>query len=95
MTRIDWIILRRVASRVGLTVLVFFGLMMLVESLDGWRFDHLSSIGVPQLAVLGIITSAARWVIKTLSVTVLIGAVIGVIDLQARRELTVIKATGM
>jgi len=68
---------------------------MLVESLDGWRFDHLSRLGGPQLAILGIIASGARWVIKTLSVTVLIGAVVGVIDLQARRELTVIKATGM
>ncbi|HZY69151.1 MAG TPA: LptF/LptG family permease, partial [Devosia sp.] len=74
---------------------VFFGLLCLVESLDTWRFETLSRIGGPLLALLAIVTGATRTVIGTLPVTVLIGTIIGVLDLQARRELTVIKATGI
>ena len=95
MSRIDWIVLRRLAARIGVTVLVFFGLLCLVESLDTWRFDTLSRIGGPLLALSAIATGAARTSIGTLAVTVLIGTIIGVLDLQARRELTVIKATGV
>lgn len=95
MTRIDWIILRRLSARVGLTVLVFFGLLCLVESLDTWRFQTLSKIGGPLLPLLSIVSGASRTVIGTLAVTVLIGTIIAVLDLQSRRELTVIKATGM
>lgn len=95
MTRIDWIILRRIAGRVGVTVAVFFGLMALVESLDTWRFQTLSAIGGPLLALTSIVTGAARAAIGTLPVTVLIGTIIGVLDLQSRRELTVIKSAGV
>jgi lipopolysaccharide export system permease protein len=95
MTRIDWIILRRLAARIGVTVLVFFGLLCLVESLDTWRFTTLSKIGGPLLPLLAIVTGATRTLIGTLAVTVLIGTIIGVLDLQSRRELTVIKATGV
>lgn len=94
MTRIDWIVLRRLSGRVGLTIAVFFGLFALVESLDTWRFQALSKIGGPLLAILAIVSNAGRSVIGTLAVTVLIGVIIGVLDLQARRELTVIKAAG-
>lgn len=95
MTRIDWIILRRLSARIGVTVLVFFGFMCLVESLDTWRFNALSKIGGPPLALLAIVTGATRTVVGTLAVTVLIGTIIAVLDLQSRRELTVIKATGV
>jgi lipopolysaccharide export system permease protein len=95
MNRIDWVILRRMMSRIGVTLAVFFGLICLVESLDSWRFSYLSGIGGPQLAILAIVTSAVQWTIKTLPVTVLIGAVLGLYDLQSRQELTVIKTTGM
>lgn len=95
MTRIDWIIFRRLAARMGVTVLVFFGLLCLVESLDTWRFETLNKIGGPLLALAAIVTGAARTSIGTLAVTVLVGTIIGVLDLQARRELTVIKATGV
>ena len=37
MSRIDWIILRRLSARIAVTVVVFFGLLCLVESLDTWR----------------------------------------------------------
>jgi lipopolysaccharide export system permease protein len=95
MNRIDWIILRRLAARIAVTVLVFFGLLCLVESLDTWRFETLTKIGGPLLALLAIVTGATRTLIGTLAVTVLIGTIIGVLDLQSRRELTVIKATGI
>ena len=94
MTRLDWVILRRIGSRIILAVLIIFGLIALVESLDTWRFSHLSEQGGPGLAILAILVSAARWTIKTLSVTVLIGATLGMLELQARQELTVIKSSG-
>lgn len=95
MSRIDWIVLRRLGARIAVTLVVFFGLLCLVESLDTWRFETLSKIGGPLLALLAIVTGATRTMIGTLAVTVLIGTIIGVLDLQARRELTVIKATGI
>ncbi|SFZ80895.1 lipopolysaccharide export system permease protein [Devosia enhydra] len=95
MSRIDWLVLKRLASRIGVTIAVIYGLVALAESLDTWRFEQLSRIGGAPMAILAIATSAARWSIRTLSVTVLIGAIIGLLDLQARRELTVIRATGI
>lgn len=94
MKRIDWIVLRRIGARVLITVTVFFGLMCLVESLDTWRFQTLTKIGGPLLALTAIMTGAARSVVGTLPVTVLIGTIIGVLDLQSRRELTIIKSAG-
>jgi lipopolysaccharide export system permease protein len=94
MNRVDRIVLSRVAARVLLTIIVFFGLMALVESLDTWRFAALSRTGGPMLGILAIVAGAARAAVGTLPVTVLIGTIIGVLDLQARRELTVIKASG-
>ncbi len=94
MSRIDWIVLRRVAARLFLTLAIFFGLFALVESLDTYRFTTLSKIGGPQLALFAIVTGALRSTLGTLPVTVLIGTIIAVLDLQARREMTVIKATG-
>jgi lipopolysaccharide export system permease protein len=95
MKRIDWLIIRRLGKNIAQVVLVFYGLITLVESLDAWRFNYLTNIGGVQLALTAIVASAARWTIKTLSVTVLIGAILGILDLQARREMTVIKSTGI
>jgi lipopolysaccharide export system permease protein len=41
------------------------------------------------------LAGAAEWLIRSLPLIVLVGTVIGVIDLQARRELTAIKSAGM
>ncbi len=95
MSRIDWIVLRRISARVLLTIAVVFGLMALVESLDTWRFEVLSRAGGPPLALLAIVAGAGRIVVSTLPVTVLIGTIVGVLDLQARREMTVIKSAGV
>lgn len=95
MTRIDWVILRRLGSRIAMTIIVLYGLIVLAESLNVWRFQHLSAIGGPWLGLLAIVVEASRWSLGTLPVTLLIGAIIGILDLQARRELTVIKATGL
>ena len=91
---IDRVILGRLASRIGITVLMVFSLICLVESLDAGRFFYLTTLGGPQLALMTIAASAARWTIKTLSVSVLLGAIIAVIDLRAKRELVVIKSVG-
>lgn len=95
MTRIDWLITRRMASRIGVVVLVFMGLIGLTESLDGWRYQFLSQEQGQEFALLAIFAAAARWSIKVLPVTVLIGAIIALLDLQGHRELMVIKAGGV
>ena len=94
MTRFDWVVLRALMGRIVLAIVLFFGMIALVESIDTWRFNYLSSVGGLPLALLGIAMAAATWLIKGLSVVVLVGAVIGVMDLQARRELIAVKASG-
>ena len=95
MTRIDWLVLNRLASRVGVTVFVFYGLIALVESLDTWRFNFVAENSGFLMAVLMVAMSAVRWTIKTLPVTVLMGAILGFLDLKARHELTVIQSSGI
>ena len=95
MTRIDWLVLRRLGSRIGVTVFIFYGLIMLVESLDTWRFTVVSEQAGFHMALVMVAMSAVRWTIKTLPVTVLMGAILGLADLKARHELTVIKASGI
>ncbi|KKC39682.1 hypothetical protein WH87_05915 [Devosia epidermidihirudinis] len=95
MTRIDWLLLRRLGSRIGVTLFIFYGIIALVESLDTWRFNFVASNQGTHMAILMVAMSGVRWTIKTLPVTVLMGAIIGMIDLKARHELTVIKASGI
>lgn len=95
MSRIDWLILKRLLGRIGLTLLLVFGMVLLVETLDTWRFQHLSAVGGPLLGIVAMVASATRWTLNTLPVTLLLGAIIGLLDLQARRELTVIRASGI
>jgi len=95
MKRLDWFILGRVGSRMAVTVLVYYGLIVLAEALDTWRFNHVAdTFGLPW-AIVMVMASGARWTIKTLPVTVLLGAIIGFIDLKTRHELTVIKSSGL
>lgn len=95
MNRIDLLVLNRLATRIATTVLIFYGLIALVESLDTWRFNYVSEQRGVATAVLMVAMSAVRWTIKTLPVTVLMGAILGLADLKARHELTVIKASGI
>lgn len=95
MRRLDWFILGRVGSRVAITVLVFYGLIVLAEALDTWRFNHVAETFGFNWAIIMVLASGARWAIKTLPVTVLLGAIIGFIDLKTRHELTVIKSSGL
>jgi lipopolysaccharide export system permease protein len=95
MSRIDWIVLSRLASRIGVTVFVFYGLIALVESLDTWRFNFVADNSGYLMAVLMVAMSAVRWTIKTLPVTVLMGAILGFLDLKARHEMTVIQSSGI
>ena len=81
-------------ARVTLTVLVFLALFSLVESLNTTKLRTLTSLGGPPLALAGVLLSALRSSIGALPVTVLIGTSAGVLDLQARRELTIVQATG-
>jgi lipopolysaccharide export system permease protein len=94
MNRIDWVIVRRLLGSIGLTLLIMYGLVLLVESLSTSRFSALMRLGGPGVAVLAIAASAARWLLDTLPLTVLVGAVAGLLNLQTTREMTVIKASG-
>ena len=95
MNRIDWLVLNRLGSRIGVTVLVFYGLIALVESLDTWRFNFVAEQHGVGMALVMVAMSAVKWTIKTLPVTVLMGAALGFLDLKARHELTVIQASGI
>ncbi|MCF6344074.1 MAG: LptF/LptG family permease [Devosiaceae bacterium] len=92
MTLIDWHILKRLASKIALVVLIFYGLIGLTESLDTWRFTLLSQAQGQSVAIMAILASAAKWSIKVLPITVLIGSIIAILDLQAHRELIIIKS---
>jgi len=94
MNRIDWVIVRRLLGSIGLTLLIMYGLVLLVESLSTSRFAALMRLGGLTVAVLAIAASAARWLLDTLPLTVLVGAVTGLLNLQTTREMTVIKASG-
>ena len=94
MTRLDWIVLRRIASRVGLTCahpVRHHGPRGLARH---GPVQPTGGIGGPLLGLVGIVSSSLRTSIAILPVTVLIGTIIGALDLQARREMTIIKATG-
>lgn len=95
MSRLDWFITRRMALRILAVVFVFFALILLSESLDTGRFEKISANSGEADAWLAILTSASRWAIKSLSVTVLIGGVVGLLEFQNHREFVVIKATGL
>jgi lipopolysaccharide export system permease protein len=95
MNRIDRLVLGRIGSRVLVTVLIFYGLIALVESLDTWKFNYVSTQRGLPTAILMVAMSAVRWTIKTLPVTVLLGAILGLVDLKTRHEMTVIKASGI
>lgn len=95
MTRIDRLVTGRIALRIVVVVLVFMGLIALVESLDAWRYSYLSANQGAWYAVMAVLVSSATWSIKVLPVTVLIGAIIALLDLQGNRELMVMKASGI
>lgn len=95
MTKVDWLVTSRLASRISVVVLVFFGIIALTESLDAYRYEFLSNSQGQYFAILAVVASAARWSIKVLPVTVLIGAIIALLDLQGNRELLIIKAGGI
>lgn len=95
MNRIDWIVMSRVVSRVLVTLLIFFGLILLVESLDTPRYEYLARVGGLGFAALGAVATSAVWLIKGLPLIVLVGTVIAVVDLQSRRELTAIRSSGI
>lgn len=94
LSRVDQVVLSRIGLRVAVTVLVFFGLIVLAESLNTQRFATMQAVGGLPLAVLAMVVPAARWLNGTLPITVLIGCIAAVLDLQVRHELTIMKAAG-
>ncbi|HWA18601.1 MAG TPA: LptF/LptG family permease [Devosia sp.] len=94
MTRIDWLILKRLLARIGLVMALLFGLFGLVQSLDTSQSRLLGAAGGVPLVIGGFAAVSARIVLGTLPVSVLIGTIVAVLDLQSRRELVAIKATG-
>ncbi len=95
ISRLDWFISKRMMSRILGTVFLFFCLILLSESLDTPRFARISAVSGDAIAWLAVVTAAIRWSVKTLSITVLLGAIVALVEFQARREFVVIKASGI
>lgn len=95
MSRIDWIILRRLLGSLGTTLAVAYGIALLLESLNTGRFDLLTRVGGLPLALLATAGAAARDLLDVLTLLFLIGSMIGLLSLQASREMTIIKASGI
>lgn len=95
MNRIDQIVVRRLLGSVGLTLAVLFGIVFLVEALNTSRFTTLAAVGGVPLTLAGLVGAAARWIIEILPLGLVVGAVAGLLNLQATRELTVMKASGI
>lgn len=94
MNRLDRFLAKRILSRIAGVVVVFFGLICLTQALDTWVVAHIAKTQGGIAALVWIAATAARWSIKMLPVTVLIGGVLGVLSLQTSRELVAIKASG-
>jgi len=95
ISQLDWFITKRMMSRILGVVFLFFCLIFLSESLDSWRFETISRISGDAIAWLAVLTAAVRWSIKTLSITVLLGAIVALVEFQSRREFVVMKASGI
>ena len=54
-------------------VVIVFGIIFLVESLNNWRFEHLARTGGPMLGIVGNLLYAAFWSLNVLPITLLIG----------------------
>lgn len=81
-------------SRIAVVVIVFFGLLALVESLNTARYNLVSAVGGIPLAVLALSLEAFKSSMIALPITVLMGTIAGILDLQTRHEMTIIKASG-
>lgn len=92
--RIGRVVCLRIASRIGLVVGIFFGILLLVEFLDTGRFNQTAALTGPWEATALSFLSALRWSLLGLPVTVLIGAIVGLIDLHAHREMVIASASG-
>lgn len=84
----------RIASRIGLVVGIFFGIILLVEFLDTGRFNQTAELAGPWVSTGLAFLSALRWSLLGLPVTVLIGAILGLIDLHTHREMVIMSAAG-
>lgn len=94
MSRIGRLMVARLASRIGLVVGIFYGIVLLVEFLDVGRFNQTAEIAGPWTATGLSFLSALRWSLLGLPVTVLLGAIVGLIELHRHREMVVISASG-
>jgi lipopolysaccharide export system permease protein len=95
MNRIDILILRRLGSRICLVLAVLFGLFALAQTLDAGQSQRFNETGGPLMVVAGIAVQAFDAILTVLPSGVLIGTIVAVLDLQSRREMVAIKATGL
>jgi lipopolysaccharide export system permease protein len=95
MNRFDRLILKRLGGRVLVTLLLVFGLIAIVESTNWPLYLKLAEVGGELHAVLGLVATSGRWLIRTLAMTVLIGTTLGILSLQTHHELNIMKASGV
>ncbi|MBU1174936.1 MAG: LptF/LptG family permease [Alphaproteobacteria bacterium] len=95
MRRIDRFIALNIVGTMSGVVFVFFCLIALGESLDSWRLSELAKERGTEIAVLSVIANSARWSIRTLPVTVMIGGIVALINLKRHGALVVMSASGL
>jgi lipopolysaccharide export system permease protein len=95
VTRIDLFLSIRILLVIIGVIVVAFTLIYLSETINVHRFERISRTLGEDAANLASLIEAAVTVIKTLPVMVLIGAILALIDLQAHRELLIMKAAGI
>ena len=95
MNRIDRFMARHMLTTIAGVVFVFFGLIALGESLDSWRLSELARERGTEIAVLSVIANSARWSMRALPVTVLIGGIVSLITLKRQGAIVVLSAAGL
>ncbi len=95
MRRLDRFIAIRLLGTMFGVMFIFFCLIALGESLDSWRLGELARTRGDEIALLSVIANSARWSIRALPVTTLLGGIVALINLQRHSELVVMKAAGL
>ncbi len=95
MNRVDRFVALKLLGTMAGVVFVFFCLIALGESLDSWRLNELARTRGDEIAFLSVIANSARWSIRALPVTTLLGGIVALINLQRHSELVVMKASGL
>ena len=95
MRRLDRYIAFQMLGVIAGVIFVFFCIIALSESLDSWRLSRLAEERGSMIAFLSIAANSVRWSINALPVTVMLGGIVALINMQRHGALVVMKASGL